>query len=337
MPKQKVYIDMTQTCREKITGWERFAITLEDMLLSNPSANFDLSFLRFEKNSSGRIDYLTNQLAWYFRDAKNGVIENDIFHSGALPPPKGDFKKTWTIHDDIILGGHKEYARSGAVIWNTLGKKALKDTNIFITPTKYVASELMNLGIPSSKIEIISPAITEFKASPTKPTKFNGVKGEESPIDGKFAIIVGSIEKRKNPVFAANLALKCGVTPVLVGGFANLEAEDFPLGTLFTGRCSDSELLWLYENAEVLITASFYEGVNLPIFEALNLGTKVVASDIGVHKELTKGMVQLFPFDLEEASKVLRAVINSEFTGRVELPTPEQITKCYYDVWDSLK
>ena len=337
MPKQKVFIDMTQTCREKITGWERFAITLEDMLLSNPSANLDLSFLRFEKNSSGRIDYLANQLTWYFKDAKNGIADNDIFHSGALPPPKGKFKKTWTIHDDIILGGHKEYARSGAVIWNTLAKKALKDTNMFITPTKYVASELMVLGIPSSKIEIISPAIMQFKAAPTKVVRFTGVKGEESFLDGEFAIIVGSIETRKNPVFAANLALKCGVTPVLVGGFANLVAEDFPPVTLFAWRCSDSELLWLYENAEVLVTASFYEGVNLPIFEALNLGTKVVASDIGVHRELTNGMVQLFPFDLEEASKVLKVVLNSEFKGKVELPTSEQITKNYYEVWDSLE
>jgi glycosyltransferase involved in cell wall biosynthesis len=337
MPKKKVFIDMTQTCREKITGWERFAITLEEMMLCNPSENLDLSFLRFEKNSSGRIDYLTKQLTWYFKDARKGVEENDIFHSGALPPPKGKFKKTWTIHDDIILGGHKEYARPGAMVWNTLARNALKDTNKFITPTKYVASELMNLGIPSTKIEIISPAIAIFKTAPVRVVNFTGVKGEKKFLDGKFAIIVGSIERRKNPVFAANLALKCGVTPVIVGGFANLVAEDFPPGTLFTGRCSDSELLWLYENAEVLITASFYEGVNLPIFEALNLGTKVVASDIGVHRELTNGMVQLFPFDIEEASKVLKVVLNSEFKGKVELPTSEQITKNYYEVWDSLK
>jgi hypothetical protein len=48
-------------------------------------------------------------------------------------------------------------------------------------------------------------------------------------------------------------------------------------------------------------------------------------------------MVQLFPFDIEEASKVLKVVLNSEFKGKVELPTSEQITKNYYEVWDSLK
>jgi len=336
MVKKKVFVDMTPTCREKITGWERFALTLEQIIIDNPEENLDISFPRFKNNTSGRIEYIAKQLLWHYKGAKEGLTEGDIFHSGMLPPPEGDFKKSWTIHDDIILGGHSEYARSGSIIWNTLAKQSLSKTDAFITSTKFVADELVKLGVPSKKIEIIMPPIKPLLGEAKEMKEFKGSSGLEENLSGNYAIIVGSIEKRKNPIFAAKLALSCGLTPVLAGGFSNLQCSDFPAGTLFAGRCSDQELIWLYQNALVLISASFYEGVNLPIFEALSLGTKVVASDIGVHKELTNGMVKLFPFDLAQAKKVLLETLACEFQGKIELSTPEEISKRYYQIWEAL-
>ena len=49
---------------------------------------------------------------------------------------------------------------------------------------------------------------------------------------------------------------------------------------------SDSELDYCYCHAAGLITASFAEGFNLPIVEALSKGCPVLASDLPVHREV---------------------------------------------------
>jgi glycosyltransferase involved in cell wall biosynthesis len=49
---------------------------------------------------------------------------------------------------------------------------------------------------------------------------------------------------------------------------------------------SDSELDYCYRHAAGLITASFAEGFNLPIVEALSKGCPVLASDLPVHREV---------------------------------------------------
>jgi alpha-1,2-rhamnosyltransferase len=48
----------------------------------------------------------------------------------------------------------------------------------------------------------------------------------------------------------------------------------------------DSELDYCYRHAAGLVTASFAEGFNLPIVEALSKGCPVLASDLPVHREV---------------------------------------------------
>ena len=337
MGKVRVAVDMTATCRDKLTGWERFALSLEKVLVAEENPDFEIFFPRFTKTTNGKYDYLVKQLIWHYYNARRSIPSVEIYHTGMLPPVKGNFKKTWTIHDDIIIGGHKEYARLGSNIWEKIALQSLPSTDKFITSTRYVADELVAIGVPSNKIEIIPPVINPLNGEAKEMKEFTDISGNKVKLSKKFALIVGSIEKRKNPVFAAQLALESNLTPVLVGGFSNLSARAFPHGTFFAGRCLDSELLWLYQNTEVLISSSFYEGVNLPIFEALNLGTKVIASEIGVHKELTNGLVTLFPLDFHEASKVLKRTLKNDFAGAVNLATSAEIAGRYYSLWESLK
>ncbi len=58
---------------------------------------------------------------------------------------------------------------------------------------------------------------------------------------------------------------------------------------------SDVELDYCYRHAAGLITASFAEGFNLPIVEALSKGCPVLASDLPVHREVGGGYAAYFP------------------------------------------
>ena len=55
---------------------------------------------------------------------------------------------------------------------------------------------------------------------------------------------------------------------------------------------SDSELWYLYNNAQALLVPSMYEGFSLPLVEALHADIPVICSDIQVHREVAKGFAE---------------------------------------------
>lgn len=57
---------------------------------------------------------------------------------------------------------------------------------------------------------------------------------------------------------------------------------------IFTGFVSDEDLPYYYAACDLYVTASLWEGFDMPIKEAQALGKRVVAFDIGPHKEITK-------------------------------------------------
>lgn len=68
---------------------------------------------------------------------------------------------------------------------------------------------------------------------------------------------------------------------------------------VFLGSVPDEELAALYGIADVYATASKWEGYNLPLATAVQLGKKVVAFDIGAHAEFVPAP-SLARFDHEE-------------------------------------
>jgi glycosyltransferase involved in cell wall biosynthesis len=67
------------------------------------------------------------------------------------------------------------------------------------------------------------------------------------------------------------------------------EAHKYASKVIFLGHISDAELKWLYEECEGLLFASTYEGLGLPILEAVNFNKKVVCSDIAAFIEISGG------------------------------------------------
>ena len=60
------------------------------------------------------------------------------------------------------------------------------------------------------------------------------------------------------------------------------------LGEVYAGYVPDNELVYYYHACDLFVTASQWEGYNLPVAEAQACGKKVVAFDVGSHPEVVK-------------------------------------------------
>ena len=68
---------------------------------------------------------------------------------------------------------------------------------------------------------------------------------------------------------------------------------------IFTGFVDDKELPHYYAACDVYVTASLWEGFNLPAAEAQACGKKVVAFDIGSHPEIIKNGKLIKKYDIK--------------------------------------
>jgi glycosyltransferase involved in cell wall biosynthesis len=141
--------------------------------------------------------------------------------------------------------------------------------------------------------------------------------GEELPADtgahpvppAPFFLCVATIEPRKNHRLLldlwAELAARLGpATPklVLVGQTGPLTGDllaplagDPGLAAHVEHRpaCTDNDLAALIRHARALLMPSLAEGFGLPVVEALQVGTPVIASDLPVFREIGQGAARL--------------------------------------------
>jgi len=329
---KKVGIDLTTSSRGVITGWERSTNNLYNLLLKYPDPEIEVVGFTTE-NKSGKYSKIYN----YGSDIKNIILPHDLdysmdlVHANTIVPRNIACLRTWTVHDDLILGGHREYRKPSAYLWEILGKVKVNRLDRVLTFSDTVIEELIKLGVKGSKITKVMPIVNGITASPIKPLEVC-----EAHIAQGIALVVGTIEVRKNPVYATILALESGLQPIVVGRFKDLERKAFPKEVLILDNCNDSNLKWLYSNSRVLISTSKYEGVNMPIIEASFEGTAVAYSNIPIHKELF-GAANMLPDNREEAVSKIKSIVESKQLVDVSKFSDEElIAKQYYQLWREL-
>jgi glycosyltransferase involved in cell wall biosynthesis len=125
---------------------------------------------------------------------------------------------------------------------------------------------------------------------------------EPAHFDRPYFLAVGTIEGRKNHILLLQLwkrlAERLGEkTPLLViAGQRGWEAEHalamldrtpaLKGHVIERNRANDAEMVELLAGAEALLMPSFVEGFGIPVVEALQMGTPVIASDLPVFREI---------------------------------------------------
>jgi len=79
---------------------------------------------------------------------------------------------------------------------------------------------------------------------------------------------------------------------------------------VWTGYVAQSELVALYNRAEVLVYPSFYEGFGLPVLEAMACGTAVITSAVASLPEVAGDAALLVdPDDVDALHDALRRLL----------------------------
>lgn len=137
--------------------------------------------------------------------------------------------------------------------------------------------------------------------------------------DGKYVLMVGTLEPRKNHAYVLDAfeqgLFDHGMNLVIAGrpGW-NIDAlmeriEKHSLNGkqfFYIDDATDDDITYLYNKAFAIAIASFNEGFGLPIIEARQYGTPVLASDIPVFREI--GGDYCTYFDLADPMDFVRKV-----------------------------
>lgn len=151
--------------------------------------------------------------------------------------------------------------------------------------------------------------------------------GDLEPLSRPYFVIIGTIEARKNHLLLLHvwerLITRFGdKTPalVLVGQrgweaddvFALLDRSSILRGHVRElGRCNDAQMIAVLDGAQALLMPSFIEGFGIPVIEALQRGTPVIASDLPVFREIA-GDIPLYldPLDGQSWEKAVEQFID---------------------------
>jgi glycosyltransferase involved in cell wall biosynthesis len=156
---------------------------------------------------------------------------------------------------------------------------------------------LLDLGIATM---IITPgdavrkqAIERFRLNPNRVVAvpeapapwFRRVEPKAAPASGSppYFLFVGTLEPRKNLLFLVDAwreVRRRHAVDLVLAGRRRSDAPDIAEepGLRLTGEVPDEKLPELYSGALALVCPSLYEGFGLPVLEAMQCGTAVIAS-----------------------------------------------------------
>jgi len=222
-----------------------------------------------------------------------------------------------TIHDLAPIHFPEFYPKIYSLYFKNFLIPSIKKADAIITPTNNIKEEV-EYFFPFSrgKVFCVYHGVEEsFRPAYKKEENF------------KYILYVGALVKRKN-IFGILKSFhilkekyKIPHYLLLVGKkethLKEIEKEilNHPYRNFIIqkGYVKDEELIKIYQNADVFLFPSFYEGFGLPVLEAMRCGVPVVVSKNETFIEITRGeAIFVNPLDYEEIAYNVYKVLENE-------------------------
>lgn len=216
----------------------------------------------------------------------------DLFHglSNELPLniSKSPVKSIVTIHDLIFLRFPKYYHLIDRKIYKYKFRKACENSDKIIAISECTKRDIIQyFNISPDKIEVVYQGCDTSFALPASEEKKREVR-RDYRLPEHYILNVGSIEERKNVLLAvkAMAMLPKHIQMVIIGKRTKYteEIEEYVNGHGLRERVHIlsnvpfDDLPAFYQLADIFVYPSRFEGFGIPIIEALNSGTPVIAA-----------------------------------------------------------
>lgn len=183
-------------------------------------------------------------------------------------------------------------------------------TDTFVTNSQTTADDLtVYFGIdPSRIVPILGAAADRSAFEPERPAI-------AADLAGGYIFMPSGDDLRKNNALAARAfsELRSGLKLVLTSNFSDGSRQalrEACSDIVFAGSVSDAEFLWLVDNARAVFFPALYEGLGMPVLEAVERGVKVACSNIAVFAEINPDAFYFFdPTSATDMTDVLRHVL----------------------------
>jgi len=230
---------------------------------------------------------------------------------------------------DIIPITHPQYCHQNTTYFfmNYLAAH-LEYADIIIVSTESTKQEINmltdQLSLGRKKIEVV-PLGSDFIDDVTK-------KGDvdktviKIAARQKYILMVGTIEPRKNHkllIDAYDKYLSNENINIIIAGRVGWNVEEFVKQLMghydYNSRifhvegANDATIDYLYRNAFYVAFPTYNEGFGLPLIEAIERGTPVAATNIGVLREVGKDFCQYFEQDnAKELADIIKACLQDQ-------------------------
>lgn len=292
--------------------------------------NSRLNFLKDHSNIhivTPRSNFFTS--LWRSKGIVADLKRDDIqlFHGLSHELPLGikqsGVKSIVTVHDLIFMRLPKQFGQINHWIYTTKIKYACRVADKIIAVSQKTKDDIIELlGISPEKIEVVyqgcDPAFGIVQSNEQKlavKQKYN--------LPNQFILSVGTIEERKNLLLTVKAHLLVNDdTPLVVVGkptaYINKVKSfiaDNHMGNrvLFLHDVDFHDLPAIYQQASVFVYVSRYEGFGIPLLEAINCGTPVIAAT-GSCLEEAGGPHSLYvgPDDVTKLAENINKVLKDE-------------------------
>lgn len=292
---KKIFIVNSRYIFQQTTGVQRYAFECSKALESLPQ--FDVKFVAHK-------GLIKNEYASELNIKQFGFFRGHLWEQIELPiycffknatlinfcgTPSIFLKnQIYAIHDLSYLRYPKFFNFLYHAFYKVIIKFAFHRIKKILSVSNFTKNEASKL-LGNRDISVVNNSLNHLK-------NIKSLKNNTTIKQDNFILTVGSIDPRKNLncIIDSYLMSNQKYKLIIVGAenkvFRKFISKDNDLGKniIFTGYVSDELLFEYYKKSLCFVSASLYEGFDIPTLEALYFNKPIVTSDIPVHKEILK-------------------------------------------------
>lgn len=281
-----------------------------------------------------------------------------VHHFGGRLPARRSGVSILTVHDIQPLDHPANFSAAKRRYLGWALPRSVRAADLVTVPSRWVAGRLVDIiGVSPRRVRVVpSTYRLEPRRGAEAPLGAAAPSDVDAPLDGRaFVLYPAATYPHKNHALlleahAAAWARHGDTWLVLTGGPGRAHAEvaeqaSRTPGVLHLGWVDDSRLASLMHFARAVAFPSRYEGFGLPVLEAMQAGTPVIAADATALPELVDGGATLVdPDDLDAWVDALSEVRSGSATirqrverGRVRAADfgPRQVAGRLLEAWQA--